>query len=99
MVPAQIQAEWLEYQLIFSDLLNRQSAMLARAAKEERKRLRRLSESREESSAQDPHQHVLPLQRSSFKAQLRSAAADRLGLGPLRQKLQPEPHQVEESAG
>lgn len=102
LVPAQIQAEWLEYQLIFGDLLQRQSAMLARAAKEERKRLRRLSE--HSVSESPPHVTQLDLlPPASRKAALRSQAADRLGLGPFRSKLSEqtsqEPPQVEERAG
>lgn len=98
LVPEQIQAEWLEYQLIFTDLLQRQSAMLARAAKEERKRLKRLAE----SSAPEPAPQLDLLPSRGRKAALRSQAADRLGLGPLRQSLSKsvqEPPQVEEQAG
>lgn len=99
MVPAQIQAEWVEYQLIFDDLLSRMSVSLARQAKAERKRLRRLAEEGPPPSQSDhPQLSLLPGQ--SPKAALRSAAADRLGLGPLRQQLASQPHpQGEESAG
>jgi len=95
LVPEQIQAEWLEYQLIFSDLLNRQSAQLARHAKAEKERLKALQEALPQESA--PQLSLLP--RGSSKAALRSAAADRLGLGHLRRSLPSQPHQVEEAAG
>lgn len=42
VTPQQIIGEWLEYQLIFNDLLERWSAKLAREAKQEKKRQERL---------------------------------------------------------
>lgn len=80
-MPDQLRAEWAEYQLIFSDLLNRQSAMLARHAKAEKERLSRsLSEAPRPESSQPPRS-------LSRKAQLRSRAASALGLSPLRERL------------
>jgi len=42
LTPIQIQAEWVEYQQIFRDLLETFSASLARQSKAEKKRLERL---------------------------------------------------------
>lgn len=95
LVPEQIQAEWQEYQLIFNDLLQRQSALLARSAKAEKERLKSLAQESEQPAAQ-----LSLLPSGSSKAALRSVAAERLGLGPLRARLpSSQPHQVEESAG
>jgi len=41
VTPVQIEAEWVEYKAIFSDLLSRHGAMLARHAKAEKERLDR----------------------------------------------------------
>lgn len=102
LVPAQIQAEWLEYQLIFDDLLSRMSSSLARQAKAERKRLRRLAEAEPSSTSDSPQLQLLPNgSGSSSKAQLRSLAAQRLGLGSLQRQFHQhhdQSHQVEEVA-
>lgn len=88
LVPAQIQAEWLEYQLIFDDLLTRLSVSLARQAKAERKRLRRLVEEAPADPSPPPQQSLaLSSHQSSPKSALRSLAADRMGLGGLRSRL------------
>lgn len=42
VTPQQIQADWVEYQCIFNDLLERWSAKLARDAKAEKDRIKRL---------------------------------------------------------
>lgn len=42
VAPQQMQAEWVEYQQIFNDILERWSAKLARDAKAERDRIKRL---------------------------------------------------------
>ena len=42
LTPLQMQAEWVEYQQIFTDLLDRWSAKLARDAKAEKERIKRL---------------------------------------------------------
>lgn len=78
VVPAQIVAEWAEYQSIFNDLLQRFSAQLARQAKAEKDRVKRLSEAVEPQAE---------MRYGGSKAALRSRAADRLGLGALRPKL------------
>lgn len=66
VTPQQIMAEWLEYQTIFSDLLNRQSALLARHAKAEKARISNLQ-------AEDPRPSRIP--EVSGKADLRRRAA------------------------
>lgn len=63
LVPEQIVAEWLEYQVIFNGLLERFSALLARQAKAEKKRM---------ETHLEPEQ--LPLQEDR-KRQLRSRVA------------------------
>lgn len=88
LVPAQIQAEWAEYQLIFSDMLQRWSAMQARAAKLERARLARMAEDR---GNQVPTRPV----PTADKAALRSMAAQKLGLGPYIRANAPTPPQRE----
>jgi len=48
LTPVQIQAEWVEYQQIFRDLLETFSASLARQSKAEKKRLDRLGDGAED---------------------------------------------------
>jgi len=66
--PLQVQAEWLEYKLIFEDILTRLGAQLARVAKAEQKRLER---------QMDPEPRVSPLgdPRAQRKAELRQRVA------------------------
>ncbi len=66
LTPLQIQAEWVEYQQIFRDLLEQFSASLARQSKAEKKRLDRLQE-----VPQDPASVPLPDDRAQRKAELR----------------------------
>lgn len=68
----QIRAEWAEYQVAFNDLLTKFSALLARQAKAEKDRQKRLAE----SSPGPPGNGSAPVPTS--KAQLRSALAHRL---------------------
>jgi len=91
LVQAQIQAEWAEYQLLFNDLLVRFSALLARSAKAEKKRVK------EQVQPPTPSQRQLPLSypRSS-KSQLRSMAAARLGLSRFQERFQQSPPPPEE---
>jgi len=74
LVPDQIRVEWAEYQVIFSDLLSRLSASLARQAKNEKKRVA--------EELADPDQIPLALVRtnSDHKAELRRRAANLRGL-------------------
>jgi len=90
LVPAQILAEWVEYQLIFDDLLSRMSVTLARQAKAERKRLRRLQDEGSPDPSSNPQLQLLP-SGSTPKSQLRSLAAARMGLGPLQARLHQQP--------
>lgn len=73
IVPAQIRAEWAEYQIIFQDLLTRQSALLARQAKMEKRRLERLTVPPDPEAIQPPAR--------TGKADLRRRAALAKGLG------------------
>ena len=71
VTPLQIEKEWLEYKMIFEDLLQRWSASLARDAKAEKARIDRLNESR--APAQAPPQGT--------KAELRARFAAMRGIG------------------
>ena len=74
LVPVQLQAEWVEYKLIFDDLLKRLSAQLARQAKAEKGRL----------ETQLPMDEPAPLVRAPAgnKAELRRRAAVARGIMP-----------------
>lgn len=74
MVPAQIQAEWMDYKLIFNDILGRLGAQLARQAKAEHKRLKK------EIAASGPEAIPAPVARRD-KSELRRRAAQLRGLG------------------
>lgn len=63
--PLQIEKEWLEYKLIFEDLLTRWSASLAREAKAEKKRIDRLQD-----AGIEPPAHTKQALRSTW-AQMR----------------------------
>lgn len=89
VTPLQIEKEWLEYKLIFEDLLNRWSASLARDAKAERKRIKRLQADDQEDQSSHP-----PLKG---KDQLR-AKYGQLKLEGLRPRG-PRPPQNQEEAG
>lgn len=73
VVPDQIVAEWVEYQQTFNRLLERFSALLARQAKAEKKRIERLAEMVDPSALE----HQAPADR---KADLRRRAAQLRGL-------------------
>lgn len=75
VVPAQILSEWVEYQQIFNDLLQRFSASLARQAKAERRRVQELARSVEPAPE---HRPVRP----ERKSELRARAAQARGLAP-----------------
>jgi hypothetical protein len=76
LVHDQILAEWTEYQLIFGDMLKRFSALLAREAKAEKKRVQRLVAEKEKP--EPPTQ--LELVPGADKSKLREIARSR-GLG------------------
>jgi len=72
VTPQQIQADWVEYQMIFNDLLERWSAKLARDAKAEKDRIKRL----------DAATHVAPAATvSDTKQELRRRVANMKGFG------------------
>lgn len=79
LTPLQIEAEWLEYKLVFQDLLERWSAMLARQAKMERKRQERIQEAVEAP--------IVPPQDNGSKAAVRAAAARLQGLAGYQNQL------------
>lgn len=85
VVHDQIRAEWAEYQAMFSDLLQRWSAMQARQAKLEKARLKRVQEDVQAAQGDAPFRPV----PGGDKAALRSLAAQRLGLGPYRRNGKP----------
>lgn len=71
LTPQQIQAEWVEYQQIFNDLLDRWSAKLAREAKVERDRIKRL----------DIQPDTQPVAKTRDKSELRRKVAQMRGVG------------------
>jgi len=90
LTPPQIEAEWAEYQLVFGELLQRLSAMLARQAKYEKQRARRLAEGAALASAEPPAAEVARPQRGTpeFKAALRRRA---FGMSPAGRTPPPQP--------
>lgn len=74
VTPQQIQADWVEYQCIFNDLLERWSAKLARDAKAEKERIKRLD-------AATPEVHMP--QVTDTKQELRRRVANLRGFGLL----------------
>lgn len=84
VTPRQIQADWVEYQCIFQDLLDRWSAKLAREVKLERERIKRF----------DSEIRVAPAATlSDDKQELRRKVANMRGFGIVdgaHQFLKPE---------
>ena len=89
--PIQVEAEWVEYKAIFSDLLSRHSAMLARHAKAEKERI-----DRQLGAMQVAPEPQLPLGNASGsrKAQLRSMVAGNIFPG-LAARMPAPPMQEE----
>lgn len=81
--PMQLQAEWAEYQTMFNDLLARQSALLARNAKAEKERIKKLMA--EDSPCEGG---VKPPASGRSKEELRTIAANSRGLGGYVRQLQ-----------
>lgn len=71
LTPQQILAEWVEYQQCFNDLLERWSAKLAREARNEKDRIKRL----------DLPPRVEPPLESQTKTELRRKVAQMRGFG------------------
>ena len=71
VTPQHIQAEWVEYQQIFNDLLERWSAKLARDARAEKDRIKRL----------DLPADTQPVSTSRYKSELRRKVAQMRGVG------------------
>lgn len=66
MTPAQIQAEWIEYQQIFTDILARLGAQLARQAKYEKERVRaQVDEELPSEGHSEPTLIAMPTDRKS----------------------------------
>jgi len=72
LVPLQIEVEWLEYQQIFTDILSRFGAQLARDAKAEKKRI--------EVALDGPQHHPEGSSQGMSKQQLRSKVARERGV-------------------
>ena len=72
VTPQQLQADWVEYQQIFNDLLDRWSAKLARDARAEKDRIKRLD------VPQPTNQPVPP---TDTKTELRRRVANMRGFG------------------
>lgn len=89
VTPQQIQADWVEYQCIFNDLLERWSAKLARDAKAEKERIKRLDAATPVAQTQ---------QIPDVKQELRHRVASMRGFGLTDMKT-PTPEVKHESAG
>ena len=81
--PQQIVAEWVEYQCIFNDLLERWSAKLARDSKAEKKRIQRL----------DVAPEVPTPELVTGKAELRRRVAGMRGFGLIDTAHPEVPHE------
>lgn len=84
VTPQQIVADWIEYQQIFNDLLDRWSAKLARDAKAEKERIKRLDQ------AVQQQQHI-PQSPPDTKAELRKRVASLRGFSILPNEVKHEP--------
>jgi hypothetical protein len=89
VVPQQIYLEWLEYRVLFDDLLKRFGAQLARNAKAEHKRIRETLDgpSRRDVAAQIP---------SAGKARVRAIIAQQRGISGGRMVMPRPPESFEE---
>ena len=76
VTPQQLQADWVEYQFIFNDILERWSATLARDARQEKDRIKRLD---------GATPVALPPQPSDAKQELRRKVAKMRGFGLIDQ--------------
>ena len=74
VTPQQLQADWLEYQQIFNDLLDRWSAKLARDARAEKDRIKRLD-------VPVNAVQVQPAEPANVKTELRRRVANMRGFG------------------
>lgn len=84
LVPFQIQAEWVQYQQIFQGQMEMFSSYLARSAKAEKARLKRITDDLGEQPAA---QAVAGMTREQRKAELRARMSGR------------QSHQDSEAAG
>jgi uncharacterized protein YyaL (SSP411 family) len=88
LVPAQIHAEWIEYQQLLDDLLKRLSAQLARQARSEKARVKQLLEQ------QQTHLELAvdaPRRSNGRKSDLRRLYASQLGLRAPSSSAVPAP--------
>lgn len=74
LVPFQIQAEWVQYQQIFQGQMEMMSSYLARSAKAEKSRLKRIAEDLGELAAVKP---IPAGTREQRKAELRARMSGR----------------------
>lgn len=99
-MPAQIHAEWIEYQQLLDDLLKRLSAQLARQARSEKARLRKLLEDQSSQLELEPSSRAPVVRGNGRKSELRRRFASQLGLrAPSNAvpQLEPPPAPEEES--
>lgn len=80
VTPHQVAAEWLEYKLIFNDILTRLGAQLARAAKVEHKRLKKQLAPAPELASSAAEHELRPLMTHDRKSELRRKAATMRGI-------------------
>lgn len=100
LVPMQIHAEWIEYQQLLDDLLKRLSAQLARQARSEKARLRKLLEDQSSQLELEPSSRPHVVRGNGRKSELRRRFASQLGIrAPSNAvlELEPPPAPEEES--
>lgn len=81
LVPLQIQYEWIEYQLLFNDILTRFGSQLARQAKSEKKRVK--AQLQDQHPEPSPQLELSPMHHSDLsahKSELRRRVAQSRGL-------------------
>lgn len=85
VTPQQILAEWVEYQQTFNDLLERWSAKLAREARNEKDRIKRLDV---------PPPVIQPTQTTDVKTELRRKVANMRGFGLVTDQIPTLPEEI-----
>lgn len=97
LVPAQIHSEWIEYQQLLDDLLKRLSAQLARQARSEKARVKKLLEEQQLEIEPTERAPAMAMNGVGRKSELRRRFATQLGLRPHSNAVRaPQVHPVEE---
>jgi len=95
LVPMQLQAEWIEYKLMFDDILKRLSAQLARQAKEHKRSVQAVLEESPPPAHDVPGVRGLGPSMSSLgrKAELYRKFTEQRGVPPNGAPV-PEPEEI-----